>query len=97
MPAIDGVDRGSAGGFIWITAQGIPVKMDLLSKSGGSKSRITMTLRNINIGIQDAQLFEVPADYSAIPGAGMGALSMSKSPFGMAKAIKGRLFQLQSK
>jgi hypothetical protein len=59
---------GSAGGFIWISAQGIPVKMDMLSKSDGEKTRITMTLKNLQIGPQDPQLFELPADYSPMPG-----------------------------
>ena len=61
---------GSAGGFIWITGQGIPVKMDMLSKSDGEKTRITMTLKNLQIGSQDSQLFELPGDYSAMPGMG---------------------------
>jgi hypothetical protein len=63
---------GSAGGFIWITTEGIPVKMDMLSKSGRDKSRITMTLRNIQIGAQDPQLFELPAGYTAMPNFGFG-------------------------
>jgi hypothetical protein len=63
---------GSAGGFIWITQQGIPVKMDMLSKSGREKTRMTMTLKNLTIGPQDPQLFEVPADYSAMPSFGFG-------------------------
>ena len=41
---------GSAGGFIWITQDGIAVKMDMLSKSGRDKTRITMTLTNLQIG-----------------------------------------------
>ena len=49
---------GSAGGFIWITGDGIAVKMDMLSKSDGKKTRITMTLKNLQIGSQDPQLFE---------------------------------------
>jgi hypothetical protein len=64
---------GSAGGFIWITQHGIPVKMDMLSKSGREKTRITMTLKNLTIGAQDAQLFEIPADYSPMPSFGFGA------------------------
>jgi hypothetical protein len=63
---------GSAGGFIWITGEGIPVKMDMLSKSGGEKTRVTMTLSNLKVGAQDPQLFEVPADYSAMPSFGFG-------------------------
>lgn len=61
---------GSAGGFIWITQEGIPVKMDMLSKSGGEKSRFTMTLKNLKIGSQDPQLFELPAGYNAMPSMG---------------------------
>ncbi|MFL6547572.1 MAG: DUF4412 domain-containing protein [Povalibacter sp.] len=64
---------GSAGGFIWVTKEGIPVKMDMVSKSGRDKNRMTMTLKNLVIGTQDPQLFEVPADYSAMPSFGFGA------------------------
>ena len=60
----------SAGGFMWFTDDGIPVKMDLLSKDGKQKSRITMTLRNLDIGKQDASLFELPAGYSKMPNMG---------------------------
>ncbi len=58
---------GSGGGFIWITEQGIAVKMDMLSKSGAEKSRMTVTLKNLKIGAQDAQLFELPSGYTAMP------------------------------
>jgi hypothetical protein len=63
---------GSAGGFIWITQQGITIKMDLLSKSEGKKTRMTVTLTNLQIGPQDAQLFELPSDYNAMPSMGAG-------------------------
>jgi hypothetical protein len=61
---------GSGGGFIWVTSQGIPVKMDFLSKSGGEKSRMTVTLKNLQIGAQDAQNFELPSGYTAMPSMG---------------------------
>ena len=61
---------GSGGGFIWVTDQGIPVKMDFLSKSGGEKSRMTVTLKNLKIGAQDAQHFELPSGYTAMPSMG---------------------------
>jgi Domain of unknown function (DUF4412) len=64
---------GSAGGFIWITSDGIPVKMDMLSKNGREKMRMTLTLTNLKIGAQDPQLFEVPADYKALPKLGGAA------------------------
>ncbi|HKU14260.1 MAG TPA: DUF4412 domain-containing protein [Steroidobacteraceae bacterium] len=58
---------GSGGGFIWITQDGVPVKMDFLGKSGRDKTRMTMTLTNLTIGAQDPALFEVPADYKSMP------------------------------
>jgi len=58
---------GSGGGFIWITADGIPVKMDLLGKSGRDKTRMTVTLKNLVTGPQDASLFELPDGYSGMP------------------------------
>lgn len=61
---------GSGGGFIWVTDQGIPVKMDFLSKSGGEKTRMTVTLKNLQIGSQDAQNFELPSGYTAMPNMG---------------------------
>jgi hypothetical protein len=90
---------GSAGGFIWITAQGIAVKMDMLSKFEGKKTRMTVTLKNVNIGSQDSRLFEVPPDYSAMPGAtgaALGSLGMSKSPFSVGRTLKSQLFQRKS-
>ncbi len=61
---------GSAGGFMWFTKEGIMMKMDAVVKNGRDKSRMTITLRNVKIGDQDASLFEVPADYSAMPSLG---------------------------
>jgi hypothetical protein len=61
----------SAGGFLWYSADGIAVKMDLLSKDGGDKSRTTVTLQNIQVGPQDRTAFEVPAGFARLPGGGM--------------------------
>lgn len=68
---------GSGGGFIWITQDGIPVKMDFLGKSGRDKTRMTVTLTNLTIGTQDPALFELPGDYKSMPsfpGFGKGGL-----------------------
>jgi hypothetical protein len=54
---------GSAGGFMWITRDGIVMKMDMLTKERGKKSRMTLLLKNVKIGEQDAALFEVPKGY----------------------------------
>lgn len=67
---------GSAGGFLWITPEGITVKMDMLSKDGRDKNRTTVTLKNLIIGPQDAALFDPPADYKAMPSFGSGLKSM---------------------
>jgi hypothetical protein len=76
---------GSGGGFIWITPEGIPVKMDFLGKNGREKTRMTVTLTNLAIGAQDPALFELPADYKAMPTfAGFrkgGVFSTAKSLF----------------
>jgi hypothetical protein len=72
---------GSAGGFMWFTKDGIMVKMDTVVKDGRNKSRMTMTLKNIKVGSQDASLFEVPAGYNAMPSmGGMPGMGGNKAP-----------------
>ncbi len=61
----------SAGGFLWYSAEGIPVKMDLVSKEGRGKSRMTVTLDDVRIGAQDRAAFEVPAGFARMPGGGL--------------------------
>ena len=62
----------SAGGYVWYTASGIAVKMDVISKTGSAKTRMTITLDNIKVGPQDPKAFEVPAGFAKLPGgAGM--------------------------
>lgn len=65
------------GGFMWFTDQGVAVKMDLLSREDGKKSRITMTLKNLQVADQDDALFEVPAGYNKMPS--FGGFSMPKT------------------
>lgn len=60
----------SAGGFIWLSPENIPVKMDFLSKEGKDKNRITMTLKNLKVEPQEAALFELPAGYQPMPSMG---------------------------
>jgi outer membrane lipoprotein-sorting protein len=69
---------GSAGGFMWFTREGIAMKMDLLQKQGGEKTRMTITLSNLKIGPQDPALFEVPSGYNKMPNMGrmLGAPGM---------------------
>ena len=86
---------GSAGGFIWITTQGIAIKMDMLSKSDGEKTRITMTLKNLQVGSQDPQLFEMPADYNKMPTMGFG-FGKGKGLGGLGGALKGAVSKFGS-
>ncbi len=58
----------SAGGFMWFTDTGIPVRMDMLARNGGKTERMTITLKNLQVGPQDASLFEVPQGYSKMGG-----------------------------
>lgn len=58
---------GAGGGFMWFTAEGIAVKMDLLSNEGRKKTRTIITLKNLVVAPQDPQVFEVPVDFTAMP------------------------------
>ncbi len=57
---------GSAkfGGFFWNTKEGIPMKMDLLSKEGDKKIRMASELNNLKIEKQNPALFEIPPGYT---------------------------------
>jgi Domain of unknown function (DUF4412) len=66
------------GGFMWFTEEGIAIKMDLLSREDGKKSRMTMTLKNLQVGDQDDALFEVPAGFNKMPS--FGGMNMPKMP-----------------
>ena len=68
---------GKYGGFFWTTKEGIPVKMDLLSKEGDEKIRMTSELTNIKREKLNPALFEIPAGYTKNDmGALMGGAGM---------------------
>lgn len=72
---------GSAGGFMWFTKEGVMVKMDAVMKDGKDKSRMTVTLKNLQVGPQDASLFEVPAGFTKLPSMGnMGGFGAMGAP-----------------
>ena len=68
--------------------EGIAIRMDMLSKSDGKKTRITMTLKNLQVGAQDPQLFELPAGYNKMPAMGFG-FGKGKGLGGLGGALKG--------
>lgn len=59
------------GGFSWRTKEGIPLKMDLLFKEGDEKRRMMMELKNVKIGKQEPNLFEIPSGFTKFDMAGM--------------------------
>jgi len=60
------------GGFMWLTREGIQIKMDLVALVEGSKTRMKTGLTNLKIEHQDPALFEVPAGYSKMVMPGFG-------------------------
>ena len=64
-------DGKKYGGFSWRTKEGIAIKTDLIYKEGTDKHRMTTELKNVKIGKQDPQLFEIPPGYTKFDMAGM--------------------------
>lgn len=60
------------GGFMWVSMEGIMVKMDAVSKVEGAKMRVKMERKNIKIQKQDSKLFEIPSGYQKMSMPGMG-------------------------
>ncbi len=60
------------GGFLWLTPEGIQIKMDLVALVEGSKTRMKTGLTNLKIGKQDPALFEVPSGYTKMVMPGFG-------------------------
>ncbi len=60
------------GGFMWVSKEGIMVKMDTVSKVEGSKMRVKMERKNLKIEKQDPKLFEIPSGYQKMSMPSMG-------------------------
>lgn len=62
------------------------MKMDLLSKEGDTKMRMTQELTNLKVGKQDPKLFEIPPGYTKNDmGAMMGGMGKGKGKGGQPK------------
>jgi hypothetical protein len=73
------------GGYFWMTEEhGIPIRMDMIQKTGKGKQRIFMELTDLEVGPQPETLFDVPASYQALPGSMGGMGGMFGSPSGSA-------------
>jgi outer membrane lipoprotein-sorting protein len=53
-------DTSEYSGTMWTSKEDIMVKMDAVAKGKGSKGRFRTELKNLKIGKQDPNLFEVP-------------------------------------
>jgi len=83
-------DGSKFGGFFWTTKDGITVKMDLLSKEGDKKMRMSSELTNLKVGKQDPKLFEIPPGYTKNDmGAMMGGGGKGGAP-NIQEMMKGR-------
>lgn len=64
-------DGKKYGGFSWRTKEGVSIKSDLLYKEGNEKHRMMTELKNVKIGKQDPQLFEIPQGFTKLDMGGM--------------------------
>ena len=75
-------DGKKYGGFSWRTREGINIKQDLLYKEGNEKKRMFTELKNVKIGRQDPQLFEIPKDFTKLDMGGMMGGMMGRQGMG---------------
>lgn len=76
-------DGSKLGGFSWTTSDGIMVKLDAISVDKGGKNRMKLEMKNLQIGPQPKELFELPSGYEQMDLGGKGMLK---------ELIKGSLF-----
>jgi len=66
-------DGAKYAGTVWMSKEGIMVKMDATAKDGsGTKGRIRMELKNLKVGKLAPGTFEVPSGYRLMKMPGMG-------------------------
>jgi hypothetical protein len=59
-------DNGRSKGHLWVTDSGVPIKMDMVYEEPGARGeRVVMELRDLQIGPQNAALFEVPEGFQS--------------------------------
>ncbi len=75
-------DGKKYGGFSWRTKEGISIKTDLLYKEGNEKHRMMTELKNVKVGKQDPQLFEIPKGYTKLDMGGMMGGAMGREGMG---------------
>jgi hypothetical protein len=75
-------DGKKYGGFSWRTKEGVSIKSDLLYKEGNEKHRMMTELKNVKIGKQDPQLFEIPQGFTKLDMSGMMGGMMGREGMG---------------
>ncbi len=68
------IAQGHLAGAFWLSDRGIPMRCDGSFTGNGKVSTVHWELRNVEIGRQDAALFEVPRGYSKLPPESAAAL-----------------------
>ena len=64
----DSVPEGHATGTLWLSRDGIPMRLDgSLAKQNGKVSTVRWELSHVRIGVQPAALFEAPQGFSKLP------------------------------
>lgn len=76
------IPEGHLAGSLWLSRDGIPMRCDgSFTRKSGKVSTVRWELRHVEIGRQDAALFEVPAGYSKLsPEAAATLLGLRISP-----------------
>lgn len=67
-------DNTKYDGTMWITKDGIMVKMESVATVDGQQANVNMDLKNLKIGPQEASLFEVPAGYQKFDMGGISSM-----------------------
>lgn len=62
------IPEGHLSGALWLSSDGIPMRCDgSYTSRKGKVSTVHWELRHVQLGEQDAKLFEIPPDYSKLP------------------------------
>jgi hypothetical protein len=62
------VPEGHGEGFLWLSADGIPMKLDgSFTRNSGRVAHLQWELTHVHLGPQPAALFEPPHDFTKLP------------------------------
>jgi hypothetical protein len=65
---VEDADGNRGEGFYWVSRSGILVRMEMVIDDGEQERSFTMYLTNLVEGPQPASLFEIPANFTKLPG-----------------------------